>query len=150
MGRGFGVLLTVALLLLVPQGMEAQQRGDQEVREAPAEGFRLLQNYPNPFRNETRIPFELYEGAFPDGRPASVTMRIFNLLRVYVASPTALNHPAGDGVPVVDLEYGIPGRHEAYWDGRDRSGAPVASALYILELTVNGRSQVIRMWVGGT
>jgi hypothetical protein len=76
-------------------------------------------------------------------------MRIFNLLRVYVASPTATNHPVGDGVPVMDLEYSISGRHEAYWDGRDRFGAQVASGLYILELTVNGRSQVIRMLVQG-
>lgn len=150
MGRGMGVVLAVLLALTLPEAIEAQQGTGQEGRAVPSEGFRLGQNYPNPFRTETRIPFELFEGAFPEGRPATVTMRIFNLLRVQVATPTALNHPAGEGTPVVDLEYTTPGRHEAYWDGRDRSGAPVASALYILELTVNGRSQVIRMWVGGS
>lgn len=149
MGRLYGVFLVLLSVLFLPGALEAQQVGGVEGRDEPAEGFRLGQNYPNPFRTETRIPFELFEGAFPEGRPANVTMRIFNLLRVYVASPTALNHSAGDGAPVMDLEYGMPGRHEAYWDGRDRSGASVASGLYILELTVNGRSQVMRMWVGG-
>jgi hypothetical protein len=149
MGRFLGVLLVLLSVVLLPGDLNAQQVGGGGGRDEPAEGFRLGQNYPNPFRAETRIPFELFEGAFPDGRPANVTMRIFNLLRVYVASPTALNHPAGDGAPVMDLEYGLSGRHEAFWDGRDRSGAQVASGLYILELTVNGRSQVMRMWVGG-
>jgi hypothetical protein len=148
MGRFFGVLLVLLSVVLLPGDLNAQQVRGGEGRDEPAEGFRLGQNYPNPFRAETRIPFELFEGAFPEGRPANVTMRIFNLLRVYVASPTALNHPGGD-VPVMDLEYGLSGRHEAFWDGRDRSGAQVASGLYILELTVNGRSQVMRMWVGG-
>ena len=76
-------------------------------------------------------------------------MRIFNILRQYVASPTTLGHPAGDGTPVVDLEYTTPGHHEAYWDGRDRSGALVPSGVYILELTVNGTPQVRRMVVDG-
>jgi hypothetical protein len=149
MGRGLCVFLVLISALLLPGSLEAQQVGGAGDRGEPGEGFRLGQNYPNPFNAETRIPFELFEEALPEGRPATVSMRIFNLLRVYVASPTALNHPAGDGTPVIDLEYGMPGRYEAFWDGRDRSGANVASGLYILELTVNGRSRVMRMWVSG-
>lgn len=142
--RVFLVLLPAALL---PLALEGQQAGGTGGQQAPEQGFRLEQNYPNPFNPETRIPFELYQDAFFDGRPATVSIRIFNVLLQYVASPTALNHPVGDGTPVIDLEYTVPGRHEAYWDGRDRSGQAVASGVYILELTVNGRSSQMRMFV---
>ena len=73
-------------------------------------------------------------------------MRIYNVLLQYVASPTAVNHQEGEGTHVIDLEYHFPGRHEVYWDGRDRSGAPVASGVYILEVTVNGRSKTLKMF----
>jgi hypothetical protein len=56
-----------------------------------------------------------------------VTMRIFNVLQQLVSYPTALSHPAGEGVPVQALEYTSPGRHEAFWDGHDLNGRPVAS-----------------------
>jgi hypothetical protein len=138
------VLLSAACL---PLALEAQQAGGPGGQQAPEQGFRLEQNYPNPFNPETRIPFELLQDAFFEGRPATVSIRIYNVLLQYVGSPTALNHPAGDGTPVIDLEYTLPGRHEAYWDGRDRSGQAVASGVYILELTVNGRSRQMRMFV---
>jgi hypothetical protein len=141
------LLVLFSAALLVPTAIEAQQTGATGPRGDPDRGFRLEQNYPNPFNPETWIPFELFEDAFVDGRPATVSIRVYNLLLRYVASPTALNHPAGEGTPVIDLEYTIPGRHEAYWDGRDRSGAPVASGVYLLELMVNGKAQTLRMFV---
>jgi hypothetical protein len=147
MRRTLRVFLVLLPAVLLPLALEAQQAGGTGGRQAPEQGFRLEQNYPNPFNPETRIPFELLQDAFHDGRPATVSIRIFNVLLQYVGSPTALNHPAGDGTPVIDLEYTSPGRHEAYWDGRDRSGQAVASGVYILELTVNGRSRQMRMFV---
>lgn len=138
------VLVSVALL---PLELKAQQTGGGGTRGDTSSGFVLGQNYPNPFNPETRIPFELFDDAFPEGRPANVSIRIFNVLRVYVASPTVLNHPMGDGTPLMELDFHSPGRYEAYWDGRDRSGNYVASGVYILELTVNGRSQIRRMFV---
>jgi hypothetical protein len=138
------VLLSAAVL---PLGLEAQQ-GGSIVEEADREAvFTIGTNYPNPFNPETRIPFELHDDAFVDGRPAIVTARIYNALVRYVASPTALNHPAGEGTPVIDLEYNFPGRHELYWDGRDRSGNAVASGIYVLEMTVNGTTRFLRMYV---
>lgn len=146
MGRTACVILVLLSLALLPGALSAQQQvtGSQEV---PERGFRLAQNYPNPFNPETRIPFELFDEVFVDGRPATVSIRIYNVLTQYVASPTALNHPAGDGTPVIDLEYTSPGAYEAYWDGRDRFGSPVASGVYILQLTVNGRAQIMKMFV---
>lgn len=140
----FAVLLSAAVL---PLGADAQQGGSMGEEEEEEVVFRIGTNYPNPFNPETRIPFELFDDAFEEGRPAVVTARIYNALVRYVASPTALNHPAGEGTPVIDLEYQFPGRHELYWDGRDRSGSAVASGIYVLELTVNGKSRMIRMYV---
>lgn len=147
MGRIKCVVLVLLSLLLLPGAGWAQQQGGAGAGEDPQAGFQLGQNYPNPFNPETRIPFELYDDVLIEGRPATVSIRIYNMLLQYVGAPTALNHPAGEGTPVIDLEYSAPGRYEAYWDGRDRSGAQVASGVYIVELTVNGRSQIMKMFV---
>ncbi|TVR65127.1 MAG: hypothetical protein EA422_04880 [Gemmatimonadales bacterium] len=149
MRRSLCVLFALLPLLLVaPLNGEAasQERVDDDQAAAQA-GFKLEQNYPNPFNPATRIPFELFDEVFVEGQPARVSMRIYNILLQFVASPTALNHPLGDRAPVVELEYTRPGRHEAFWDSRDRNGAQVPSGVYILEMTVNGRSQNLKMFV---
>jgi len=137
---GLGILLMV--LVLTPAAARAQV--DQGL---PQSGFELQQNYPNPFNPETRIPFTLGESLFVDGRPARVTIRIYNVLRQLVASPTALGHTQGEGLPIEDLEFDAPGRFEAYWDGTDQSGAQVASGVYFVQLVVNGQAQVRKMFV---
>lgn len=140
------VLLSALLILMVAAPASGQAlRGDEQ--ERGGEGFLLEQNYPNPFNPATRIPFVLDEGAFPGGREAVVTVRIYNVLQQYVATPVALNHPRGAAAPLEELAYSSPGRYEAYWDGSDQSGAKVASGVYFLQLVVNGRSQVRKMFV---
>jgi len=136
-------LYVVLLAALIPVGVQAQTP-DQPQDGA---GFELEQNYPNPFNPETKIPFVLGEDLYESGRPAVVTIRILNMLQQLVATPTALNHSVGEGVPVEGLEYAIAGRHEAFWDGKDHSGAQVASGVYFIQLVVNGRSAVRRMFV---
>jgi len=140
--RGLGALLLGLALGCVP--VQAQQADGSD---PPQSGFQLEQNYPNPFNPETKVPFVLGDELFTDGRPARVTIRIFNVLRQFVASPTALGHSLGEGLPVEELEYDIPGRYEAFWDGRDRSGAQVASGVYFVQLVVNGQAQVRKMFV---
>lgn len=148
MRRSICVALVLLSATLLPRAGQAQQVGASVgVQQAQDTGFHLGPNYPNPPNPETRFPFDLYEDLFTEGRPAIVTIRIFNVLRQYVASPTALGHPAGDGAEVVNLEYGAPGHYEAHWDGRDRSGSYVANGVYIVEMTVNGSSQVRRVLV---
>ena len=132
--------LLLALLSLSAPAAYGQERQQES-------GFSLGQNYPNPFNPTTRIPFELYEGLFVDGKTAVVSFRIYNILQQFVAAPTALNHPSGDGAPLINLEYFQPGRYEAYWDGHDVSGRQVASGIYFVQITVNGRIDVIKMWV---
>lgn len=142
--RVFFVLLSIFGLASFASAQESGGAGSSGQQE---NGFQLGQNYPNPFNPETKIPFVLKEDLFDSGQPVMVSVRIFNVLRQFVAAPTALGHPGGDDVPLVQLEYDYPGRYEAYWDGHDEFGNQVASGVYFVQLTVNGRSQVMKMFV---
>ena len=75
-----------------------------------------------------------------------MSVRIYNVLQQFVASPIALSHPGGRA-NLVDLEDMTPGRYEAYWNGLDQSGRDVASGIYFVQLTVNGVTAVMRMYV---
>lgn len=132
--------LLLALLGLSVPALYGQERQQES-------GFTLGQNYPNPFNPTTRIPFELSEDLFVGGKTAVVSMRIYNTLQQFVAAPTALNHSSGDGTPLINLDYLQPGRYDAYWEGRDVSGRQVASGIYFVQLTVNGKIAVMKMWV---
>lgn len=139
------VLLSMFGFALGSPSLSAQERG--QTRGERAGGFQLEPNYPNPFNPETTIPFVLNEELFVDGQPVRVSMRIYNLLTQPIAVPLAKRHPAGEIELFPALEYTSPGRYEAFWDGRDGNGAQVASGIYWLQLTVNGVSKRIRMFV---
>ncbi len=145
MRRTFGVLFV--LLSLSGATVSLSSQVTPPPTDGQGNGFQLEQNYPNPFNPETRIPFVLDEGLFADGRPVVVSLRIYNLLQQMVAFPVALGHPEGEGVRVDQLQYLLPGRHEAYWDGTDQSGRQVASGIYFMQLTVNGVSKTRKMYV---
>jgi hypothetical protein len=144
MRRFWSVLFVLLSIVGLSATASAQQVGSTGKQDS---GFHLEQNYPNPFNPETKIPFVLFEELFDVRQSVVVSVRIFNVLQQFIAAPTALNHPRGDGIPVLDLEYPHPGRFEAYWDGRDDRGRHVASGVYFVQLTVNGRSQIQRMYV---
>jgi hypothetical protein len=135
------ILFSIVGFATSASAQQARPTGKQD------SGFNLEQNYPNPFNPETTIPFVLGEELFTEGRPAVVSVRIFNVLQQFITAPTALNHPYGEGVPVLNLEYPYPGRFEAYWDGRDESGRHVASGVYFIQLAVNGKTQHRKMFV---
>ncbi|HSG47822.1 MAG TPA: hypothetical protein VLA43_08435 [Longimicrobiales bacterium] len=142
-------LLSVSFVLFLTLGIAGAASAQEAGREPgkPTGGFSLEPNYPNPFNPETTIPFVLGDDLFASGRPVVVSVRIYHLLRQPVAAPVALRHPAGEGVPLIQLEYTVPGRYEAFWDGRDFGGSQVASGVYFVQLTVNGVSQHMRMFV---
>jgi hypothetical protein len=138
---GVGVVLLLALGLL---NSPVSAQGDPGRQDRPGG---LKQNYPNPMNPVTNIPFDLPAELFETGNPV-VTLRILNVLRQFVAIPTAVNHPAGNNTPVERLEYMTPGDHVAFWDGLDKNGRKVASGTYIVQMEVNGRPWgLIRMTV---
>ena len=136
------------LLLLASGGAAGLSAQKPPVRENERNaGFKLEQNYPNPFNPETRIPFVLDEILFDEGEAPTVSIRILNILGQFVASPVALSVPSGEGLPLLQVEYPIPGRYEAYWDGRDRNGNLVASGVYLVKLIVDGKEDLMKMFV---
>ena len=130
-----GVML--GLLLAVPPNVVAQQ-------DRPTKPVRLLKNYPNPFKFETTIPFELDQGMFTSGHRPVVSMRIYNVLAQLVAIPIS----TGSGVPLneIKLTWNGTGRYSAYWDGKilgtDRDAA---SGVYVYQLVVDDDQLTKRM-----
>ena len=89
----------------------------------------LLQNFPNPFNPETWIPYALADDA-------AVEVRIYDV----------------HGALVRQLDIGQQGagrylnrQTAAYWDGRDQSGASVASGVYFYTLEADAFSKTRRM-----
>lgn len=79
--------------------------------------FVLRPNYPNPFNPETLISYAL-------PRPAHVRLTIFNLL--------------GQQVSILLNQEKTAGEHRAIWVGRDESGNPAPSGVYLYRLEADG------------
>jgi len=88
--------------------------------------FRLGQNFPNPFRGETMIPYDL---------PASgqVSLKIFDITGKLVKT-------------LVDGQE-LAGFHAATWDGRNHAGRSVASGIYYYRLSGPERQATMKMLV---
>jgi len=86
--------------------------------------FTLHRNAPNPFNPGTAIGYELTQ-------PGQVSLRIYDLLGREVA------------VPVEGMK--DAGHHEAYWNGRDLTGNPAASGVYLYRLETGGSAETRRM-----
>ena len=89
----------------------------------------LLQNFPNPFNPETWIPYTLADDA-------AVQVSIYDV--------------HGALVRQLDIGQQRAGRYlsrqtAAYWDGRDQSGASVASSVYFYTLEAGAFSETRRM-----
>ncbi|HEV2122355.1 MAG TPA: alginate lyase family protein, partial [Chloroflexota bacterium] len=88
---------------------ELTTEADLAAGDVPTE-FKLDSNYPNPFNPTTTITYHLPEATH-------VTLAVYNVAGQRVAQ-------------LVSSEQGA-GVHQAVWDGRDASGVPVASGLYL-------------------
>ena len=86
--------------------------------------FKLGSNYPNPFNPTTMITYHLPEAAH-------VSLAVYNVAGQRVAQ-------------LVSTEQGA-GVHQAVWDGRDASGSPVASGLYLYRIEAGSFSQTQKM-----
>jgi zinc carboxypeptidase/immune inhibitor InhA-like protein len=77
---------------------------------------------PNPFNPATRVPFRLGRG-----KPGTFSLRLFDVSGREVALLAA------------GWDEGLGSVRSARWDGRDRSGRPLSSGVYLLRLsTVRG------------
>ena len=87
-------------------------------------GFKLEQNYPNPFTEGTTITFNLEQ-------PSEVILEVYGIT----------------GQRIARLLQGCrgAGQHTVTWDGRDGSGQPVASGVYFYRLRVDGTANVLKM-----
>jgi hypothetical protein len=131
--------LDVSVLVLVQGTDLVGNIGEVELQEnfqipspppTPA-GFILRQNYPNPINTDTNIPYEL-------PRSLIVTIKIYNV--------------TGRLVRTLDEGYKVAGLYlsqdrAARWDGRDDSGAMVASGVYFYCLKAGEFTAVKKMIV---
>jgi hypothetical protein len=138
--------LVLALCVIVPRFVEAQ--GQRQGRE-PTTGSVLGQNYPNPFKETTTIPFSI--GGAPECADPSkqyrVTLRIYNMLAQLVAIPVLQGGSAGvaTGQPLREVVLTC-GQYTAQWDGKyTGSSRELASGVYLYHLEVDGRAIVRKM-----
>ncbi|MCF8308937.1 MAG: T9SS type A sorting domain-containing protein [Bacteroidales bacterium] len=84
--------------------------------------LRLKQNYPNPFKSKTTIPFEI-------NKSGHTTLKIFDLKGKLIKTLVNSNKRSG--------------AHHAMWNGKDQNGKEVNSGLYLYRLQV-GRHVMTR------
>ncbi len=77
----------------------------------------LFESYPNPFAEQTLVPFSLAEAG-------PVEVAVYDLL--------------GQRVRVLADETRSAGQHTVSWNGRDGAGQPVASGVYVCTLRAGG------------
>ena len=95
----------------------------EEVQEADVrpQWTELEQNYPNPFNPTTTIRYQIEESA-------QVELKVYDILGRAVATLVSARQPSG--------------MHRARWHGRDVTGHPVASGVYLYRLTVENGTRL--------
>jgi flagellar hook assembly protein FlgD len=85
--------------------------------------FALGQNYPNPFNPQTTIVYAVpvYDNGLSDSR--GVLLEVYNV--------------AGQKIRTLVDEEQRPGEYSITWDGRDDSGMPVGSGVFIYRMRAN-------------
>ena len=106
MRHRYSVLLVLLLAQVVVSSETFAQRTDSTdaVLQTPGQqeevrGVSLEQNYPNPFRTETRIPFVLGADLFKDGRSVVVSVRVYNIIGQHIATPIVNDNVHAAGPP---------------------------------------------------
>ncbi|HEY2026585.1 MAG TPA: hypothetical protein VGG78_06220 [Gemmatimonadaceae bacterium] len=102
----------------------------------------LGQNYPNPFRPETFIPFSIDDCGTPS-RQRVVSLHVYNVLAQLVATPLL----QGADRPVANMRLSC-GDYVGYWDGTVlRTHRQAAAGVYLYELVVDGQKSSRKMFV---
>lgn len=106
--------------------------GDQNSKPNPTSveafenisGYKLLNNYPNPFNPSTNIAFEI-------PRRENVTLKVFNI--------------NGELIKILVNQNLSAGRYDVVWDGKNEFGADVTTGVYIYQLNAGHFSKSNRM-----
>ena len=109
---------------IVPHGKQLVILGDVKRNQ-------LLQNFPNPFNPETWIPFRLAD-------ESDVTIQIYNPMGQLVRRLSSGIMPAGD--------YSSQSK-AIYWDGRNQTGEPVSSGVYLYTISAGDFSATRKMLI---
>lgn len=83
----------------------------------PGEGNRVLQNYPNPFRDRTTVEYNVAEAA-------RIRIDVLDLTGSLVTTLVDGSTP--------------PGRHTVSWSGVSATGIAVPAGIYVIRMTTNG------------
>jgi hypothetical protein len=97
----------------------------------PVQASGLDQNYPNPFNPATTLWFTVGASEAPGAGTAETSLRLYDA--------------AGRTVAVLGEGKLAAGRYSAVWDGRGRSGQPVASGIYFARLRIGAKVFVRKM-----
>jgi len=131
----WAALACVLALCAVPTKQAAGQDTSPPPRGRKQSGV-LGQNYPNPFKPDTHIPFSVI-GCEGSVTQHVVSIRIYNVLAQLVAVPH-LEAPVRLDRPLQNQALAC-GEYIAYWDGKVlKSGRAAASGVYVIELVVDG------------
>ena len=86
--------------------------------------YKLAQSYPNPFNPTTTIRYQLPE-------ECHVVLNVYNILGQLVKTLVDESKPAG--------------WYSVHWDGKDSSGKPVASGIYLYQIQAKDFIQIKKM-----
>jgi hypothetical protein len=111
------------ILARAEQMLTADKPNPQAVTHVPTR-FALYQNYPNPFNPITEIRFELPEAT-------GVELKIFNTLGQLVTTLVSETRPAG--------------AYTVKWDGKNSSGLPVSTGMYVYQIKAGKFSDAKKM-----
>ena len=136
---------SAALALVLALGAMSPPSALAQASNAPSRARKLAtlgQNFPNPFRPETYIPFTIDDCDGPGGQRV-VSLRIYNVLAQPVATPVL----HGSRKPIAGMRLSC-GEYLGYWDGRAGKSRRIAAAgVYVYELVVNGERTSKKMFV---
>ena len=136
--RWAALALVLALGVAAPSSAAGQRSTPSRERRLGTLG----QNFPNPFKPDTWIPFSV-DDCHGRGGQRVVSLRVYNVLAQLVATPVL----HGAGVPVAGVRLSC-GSYLAYWDGRMLRGRRQAtSGVYVYELVIDGQRSSRKMFV---